>query len=378
MTGPRLGLGGKSHPSNVGMMDAAFFVGRSELLTWVNSTLHTSLTKVEQCASGAVYCQLLDACHPGVVQMKRVNWMAKVDHEHIPNYKILQAAFSKLGVDRNIDVDKLIKGKYQDNLEFLQWMKCYFEHSHPSHSYGGGGLGEDGGYNPLPAREGKPLYEWARPGGLGGGGGSSSSSSTTAGARDFGGGETGSRQSRGGHAHGAESFTLNQGGATASSTSMSGLGGSGRRAPGTGTGGPDRTGTSSMKTSSMKTRAKEAAERHAMRNTKPSASASTTSSATQNRRADGTVGGGRGGSEVEAALREEIRNMQVTVDGLETERDYYFHKLREIEILSQTLDPTDDASGAAIAEMDVPKLVCEVQRILYKEDHSAEEGAAAR
>eukprot|EP00392_Amoebophrya_sp_AT5.2_P004863 g4872.t1 len=286
MTGPRLGLGGKSHPSNVGMMDAAFFVGRSELLTWVNSTLHTSLTKVEQCASGAVYCQLLDACHPGVVQMKRVNWMAKVDHEHIPNYKILQAAFSKLGVDRNIDVDKLIKGKYQDNLEFLQWMKCYFEHSHPSHSYGGGGLGEDGGYNPLPAREGKPLYEWARPGGLGSGGGG-------------GGGGT-------------------------------------------------------------------------------SASASTTSSATQNRRADGTVGGGRGGSEVEAALREEIRNMQVTVDGLETERDYYFHKLREIEILSQTLDPTDDASGAAIAEMDVPKLVCEVQRILYKEDHSAEEGAAAR
>lgn len=30
-------------------------------------------------------------------------------------------------IKRYIDVDKLIKAKYQDNLEFLQWLKRLFE-----------------------------------------------------------------------------------------------------------------------------------------------------------------------------------------------------------------------------------------------------------
>lgn len=34
--------------SNIGMMDAAYFVGRNEILNWVNSTLQLSLSKVEE------------------------------------------------------------------------------------------------------------------------------------------------------------------------------------------------------------------------------------------------------------------------------------------------------------------------------------------
>ena len=35
-------------------------------------------------------------------------------------------------------------------------------------------------------------------------------------------------------------------------------------------------------------------------------------------------------------------DLRATVDGLETERDYYFQKLREIEILTQTLETQSD------------------------------------
>ena len=40
----------------------------------------------------------------------------------------MQVAFKSAGIKRDIDVTSLIRAKYQDNLEFLQWIKCYFEY----------------------------------------------------------------------------------------------------------------------------------------------------------------------------------------------------------------------------------------------------------
>ncbi|KAK9158102.1 hypothetical protein Scep_004676 [Stephania cephalantha] len=34
--------------TSIGMMDAAYFVGRTEILAWINSTLHLNLSKVEE------------------------------------------------------------------------------------------------------------------------------------------------------------------------------------------------------------------------------------------------------------------------------------------------------------------------------------------
>jgi RP/EB family microtubule-associated protein len=48
--------------------------------------------------------------------MNKVNWKAKNDYEFINNLKLLQTAFEKVGVKRYVDVEKLAKAKYQDNL----------------------------------------------------------------------------------------------------------------------------------------------------------------------------------------------------------------------------------------------------------------------
>lgn len=77
--------------------------------------------------SGAVACQLTDYIFPKSIPMSRVNWEAKSDYEFINNYKLLQNAFNKHHVKRHVDVNKLIKAKYQDNLEFCQWLKAFFD-----------------------------------------------------------------------------------------------------------------------------------------------------------------------------------------------------------------------------------------------------------
>ena len=103
--------------SNIGMMDGAFFVGRKEIVDWVNQTLEINIAKVEQTCSGAIACQLLDIMYPGLalseclifacnclyidqVPMHKVNWGAKQEVEYINNYKVLQTCFTKLHIDR--------------------------------------------------------------------------------------------------------------------------------------------------------------------------------------------------------------------------------------------------------------------------------------
>lgn len=49
---------------------------------------------------GAAYCQYMDMLFPGCVPMKRVKFRTNLEHEYIQNFKILQAAFKKMNVDK--------------------------------------------------------------------------------------------------------------------------------------------------------------------------------------------------------------------------------------------------------------------------------------
>jgi len=116
-------------------MEGAYFVGRVELLNWLNDFLQLDYKKVEQVCTGAAYCQLMDAMYPGKVPLSKVNFGAKFEYEYLKNFGILQQVFDKVGIDKRIDVNILVKGKFQDNLEFLQWMKKYFDMHHGGDPY---------------------------------------------------------------------------------------------------------------------------------------------------------------------------------------------------------------------------------------------------
>ena len=77
--------------------------------------------------------------------MQKVNFAAKEPYEYTKNYKILQSAFLKCNISKvgscrvgdwqNIDVERLIKGRPQDNLEFMQWLKIFYDQSNHSVDY---------------------------------------------------------------------------------------------------------------------------------------------------------------------------------------------------------------------------------------------------
>ncbi|KAG6542605.1 hypothetical protein Mapa_016076 [Marchantia paleacea] len=260
--------------TNIGMMDGAYFVGRNEILAWINSTLQLNLNKVEEAASGAVHCQLMDAVHPGVVAMHKVNFDAKTEYDMIQNYKVLQDVFNKLKIGKHIEVNKLVKGRPLDNLEFMQWLKRYCD------SINAGGHG----YNAVERREAcKGGREANKKAVLPSNAGSYSSGKSTPSARPITPAASSLRKTDNSH---TTSSMSRGGGKTASSLSN----------------------VTSVPPAQIQ------------------------------------------------ALNEQITELKLSVDSLEKERDFYFAKLRDIEILCQN------------PELGHLPVVMAVQKILYAAD----------
>jgi len=272
--------------SSVGMMEGAFFVSRTELLQWVNGLLQINITKVEQCASGAVYCQIVDSCFPGSVKMSKVNWIAKADHEFIPNFKILQAACDKNKIEKHIPVDMLIRAKYQDNLEFLQWMKAFWDRE-------GSGRRD---YDAVKAREGRPLPPWAKPLGV-----------PTAPIRSV--------------PAEKENQSMNR-----------------------------EAGTPPGQKFHPSTRQPAHTDKAPAVNARPGSSPTAASPASEKLKV--TI----------AEQEQEIAELGSTLQGLEQERDYYFGKLRKVEILCTTLQAKMDDT------VDAARIIQDIQGILYAEE----------
>merc|ERR1712227_995070 len=71
----------------------------------------------------------------GSVPLKKIKFDAKHEHEYINNFKALQNSFKKMGVDKVIPVERLIKGRFQDNFEFVQWFKKFFDANYQGDEY---------------------------------------------------------------------------------------------------------------------------------------------------------------------------------------------------------------------------------------------------
>ena len=319
----------------IGMMNASYFVGRKAILAWVNEVCDTNLTKVEQTCTGAIACQVMDCIFPGKVAMHKVNWGAKADYEYVTNYKVLQAVCNKMSIDRKVEVDRLIRGKYQDNLEFMQWLKSFMELNFS---------GDVNEYDAVGRRaRGKNVAAWER--------------------KYSGSGRTGE-----GNAAPVPASRKPVRKPVAAKT----------RPPKAPAAAPASTRTARTRSPPRKTKEPVAAKaRSPVRGSAPSAALKAKVASLE--KANEELKKNNGGllkraNDAEAQIVQmtaTTEELHVTADGLERERDFYFSKLREVEILLQdyeggegdmkekvleilyaTADDEDDAEGSGDAQQD--------------------------
>jgi len=116
------------------------------MLGWVNDSLSANYKKIEELCSGVAYAQFMDLLFPGSIVLKKVKFRTVLEHEYINNFKLVQGAFKKVGCDKELGINRLVKGRFQDNFEFLQWFKRFYDANYD---------GRD--YNALEVRGGIPL-----------------------------------------------------------------------------------------------------------------------------------------------------------------------------------------------------------------------------
>ncbi|XP_074498757.1 uncharacterized protein LOC141772022 isoform X2 [Sebastes fasciatus] len=120
---------------------------RYELLAWLNDTLQTGFTKVEQLCTGAAYCQLMDWLFPNSLELSRVRFQSSDMVDLIHNYSLLQAAFRKVGVLRHVPTEGLMKRNSTVAMTFLLWFKAFFDKNYK----------EEREYHALEARGGQSM-----------------------------------------------------------------------------------------------------------------------------------------------------------------------------------------------------------------------------
>lgn len=94
-------------------------------LSWAGSLLKLELNSLDQLASGAVYCQLLDIIYNGMVPMDRVNWTSDKPADFITNFELLKGLFTKFSINRDFNIEKLVSGDRSELFTLLQWIHIF-------------------------------------------------------------------------------------------------------------------------------------------------------------------------------------------------------------------------------------------------------------
>jgi RP/EB family microtubule-associated protein len=99
-------------------------LGRSELLTWVNKTVESDYIKIEDLSDGVGFCQIIDAFFKNIskeMNSLKLNAINEIELKQ-KNLCLLNTLLGKAGCIKHIDPNKLSKGLFSTNLEFLQFL----------------------------------------------------------------------------------------------------------------------------------------------------------------------------------------------------------------------------------------------------------------
>lgn len=94
-------------------------------LAWAGGLLKLDLTSLDQLASGAIFCQLIDVIYNGMVPMDKVNWTSDKTTDFLGNFELLRGVFTKFAIAKELCIERLVSGDRADLFALLQWTHVF-------------------------------------------------------------------------------------------------------------------------------------------------------------------------------------------------------------------------------------------------------------
>lgn len=73
---------------------------RKEIVAWIQTKYQPSFRGIEELRTGAVFCQILDSVYPDAVALDKVKWDATQEKERLANFQIFQAGLERAQITK--------------------------------------------------------------------------------------------------------------------------------------------------------------------------------------------------------------------------------------------------------------------------------------
>ncbi|KAH8357474.1 hypothetical protein KR200_003617, partial [Drosophila serrata] len=100
---------------------------RYEMIDWINTMIEDPIERIEELCNGVIYCCIMAELFPGIINMKRVKMMPRLEYEYVNNMRLLQDAFNTLELEQPVPIDLITKGRFKHNFEFIQFFKKFYD-----------------------------------------------------------------------------------------------------------------------------------------------------------------------------------------------------------------------------------------------------------
>ena len=101
-------------------------ISKDDLIVWFRKNISNRLHTIEELGNGGDFLLAMEILIPGSVTLQKVKFNKTTESDRLRNFRTLRKLFHKLGIDKDIEAEKMVRGLFKENYHFALWFRAFF------------------------------------------------------------------------------------------------------------------------------------------------------------------------------------------------------------------------------------------------------------
>lgn len=102
-------------------------ISKDDLIVWFRKNISNKLHTIEELGNGGEFLLAMEMLIPGSVALEKVKFKKTTESDRLRNFRTLRKIFHKLGIDKDIEAEKMVRGLFKENYHFALWFRAFFK-----------------------------------------------------------------------------------------------------------------------------------------------------------------------------------------------------------------------------------------------------------